>query len=36
MPDSTLTDTWRKIAAEHLIWRSSDPTLQVTARSWAD
>ena len=36
MPDSTLTDTWRKIAADHLILRSSDPTLEVTARSWAD
>jgi hypothetical protein len=36
MPDSTLTDTWRKIAAAHLTLRSSDPSLQVTAHSWRD
>jgi len=35
MPDSTLTDTWRRIATEHLNLRSSAPTLQVEARAWA-
>jgi hypothetical protein len=33
VPDSTLTDTWRTIAAGHLNLRSSAPTLQVLARS---
>jgi hypothetical protein len=36
VPDVTLTDTWRAIALEHLNLRSSAPTLQVLARSWAE
>jgi len=29
VPDSTLTDTWRRIATKHLKLRSSAPTLRV-------
>ena len=36
VPDSTLSDTWRSIAAEHLTLRSDAPTLEVSARSWAE
>jgi hypothetical protein len=34
VPDSTLADTWRTIAAEHLTLRSEAPTLEVRAHSW--
>jgi hypothetical protein len=36
MPNSTLTDTWHKIAVEHLNLREEAPTLEVRAHSWAD
>jgi hypothetical protein len=36
MPDITLTESWRSIAAEHLNLRTSAPTLHVEARAWAD
>jgi hypothetical protein len=36
VPDSTLTDTWRRIVRENINLRSDAPTLQVAARSWAD
>jgi hypothetical protein len=36
MPDSTLTDQWRKIVEEHIKLRSDAPTLRVAARTWTD
>jgi hypothetical protein len=36
VPDSTLTETWRKFAADHLTLRSEAPTLEVRAHSWTD
>jgi hypothetical protein len=36
VPDSTLTETWRKFAADHLTLRSEVPTLDVRAHSWTD
>jgi hypothetical protein len=36
VPDSTLADTWRKIANDHLTLRSEAPTLDVHGHSWAD
>jgi hypothetical protein len=36
VPDSTLTDAWRTIAAEHLTLRSEAPTLEVSAHRWAE
>jgi hypothetical protein len=36
LPDSTLTDTWRKIATDHLVLRSESPTLDVRGHSWSD
>jgi hypothetical protein len=34
MPDSTLSETWRKIVQQHLRLGPEAPTLQVTAKSW--
>jgi len=36
VPDSTITDTWRKIVEQHLQLGPETPSLQVTARSWGD
>jgi hypothetical protein len=36
VPDSTLTDTWHRVAVEHLNLREEAPTLTVRAHSWAE
>jgi hypothetical protein len=36
LPDSTISDTWRKIVEHHLQLGREAPSLQVTARSWVD